>query len=95
MAEAAGMSPRSFQRHFRPATGQTPGAWLAATRGERARALLTADSAPIERGAEAAGFASAFTFRRQFRRILGVTPSAFRARFLAVRAGGSGPAPPD
>lgn len=83
MAEAAGMSPRSFQRHFRAATGQTPAAWLAVTRIEHAKALLTADGASIERIAEAAGFASPFTFRRQFRQIVGIPPRAFRAQFLA------------
>ena len=77
------MSPRTFQRHFRAATGQSPCAWLAATRIEHAKALLTANAAPIERIAEAAGFASAFTFRRQFRQVVGIPPRAFRAQFRA------------
>ena len=87
MAKAAGMSPRTFQRHFRAATGQSPIVWLAVTRIEHAKALLITGTAPIERVAEAAGFASAFTFRRQFRHIVGIPPRAYRAQFVA--GGGS------
>lgn len=83
MAATAGMSPRSFQRHFRAATGQSPGAWLSGLRLELARALLSAGAAPIEQVAGEAGFGSAFTFRRQFRQALGITPREFRARFPA------------
>lgn len=82
MAQEACMSPRSFQRHFKAATGLAPADWLVATRIEEAKRLLVSGRAPVERVAEAAGFASAFTFRRQFRRRVGVSPRDYRARFF-------------
>lgn len=72
MARAAAMSPRPFQRHFRTATGQTPAGWLAVTRIAHAKARRIAGPAPVERVAEAAGLAGPCTFRRRFRRIVGM-----------------------
>jgi AraC family transcriptional activator FtrA len=81
LAQAAGMSRRTFLRRFKANTGTTPAAWLAAARVERARDLLASSSAPIEDIAAAAGFGSAATLRHHFRRRMQLSPGDYRRRF--------------
>ena len=81
MAARAGMSLRSFLRHFRAATGMAPGEWLLAERLRRARDLLEAGDSGIEQVAVACGFGTAATLRHHFNRRLGISPAAYRARF--------------
>ncbi|MCF4167238.1 transcriptional regulator FtrA [Zavarzinia compransoris] len=81
LADRAGMSLRSFLRHFRAATGMAPGEWLLAERLRRARDLLEAGDAGIEQVALACGFGTAATLRHHFNRRLGISPAAYRARF--------------
>ncbi len=80
MARAAALSPRGLHRHFRATLGQSPGAWLLAERVAQARALLEAGH-PVQRVTEECGFGSALAMRQQFKAAMGVTPSAYRARF--------------
>ncbi|WP_376095909.1 transcriptional regulator FtrA [Roseomonas sp. CCTCC AB2023176] len=87
MAGAAGMSRRTFIRRFRETTGATPAAWLLDERVRRARELLETTRAPVEEVAAASGFASAATLRLHFRGMLGIPPSAYRARFGGDGAG--------
>lgn len=86
LAEAAGMSPRTFLRRFEAATGMTPARWLLAERLARARELLETTPAGVEQIAQAVGFGAA-ALRHHFRKSLATTPQAYRARF-AVRARG-------
>ncbi|WP_372085057.1 transcriptional regulator FtrA [Tistrella mobilis] len=81
MAEEAAMSPRTFARRFREATGMSPGDWLARERLARARDLLETSSAPLTDIAEAVGFGSVESLRHQFRIRLSTSPSAYRAHF--------------
>ncbi|MCQ4162659.1 transcriptional regulator FtrA [Roseomonas sp. GC11] len=81
MAREAALSPRGLHRHFRQATGQSPGAWLLAERVARARELLEATTLPVETVAEVAGFGSAAALRQQMKAALGSSPAAYRARF--------------
>jgi AraC family transcriptional regulator, transcriptional activator FtrA len=81
LASHAVMSERSFMRHFKEATGMSPGDWLIAARVDRARELLETSSHSIEVIAEQAGFGTAMTLRHHFRRRLGVSPRNYRARF--------------
>jgi AraC family transcriptional regulator, transcriptional activator FtrA len=80
LAAEAGMSRRTFLRRFKAATGTTPGEWLAAERLARARELLEATGHGIEDVAAACGFGSAAALRHHFRRRLGTSPAAYRAR---------------
>jgi transcriptional regulator GlxA family with amidase domain len=84
LAARAGMSERSFARHYRATTGETPARAVEALRVEAARRLLEAGRAPIKRIAAQAGFGSEETMRRSFLRRVGVTPQDYRERFGAA-----------
>lgn len=86
MAARLAMSPRSFLRHFKAATGCTPGIWLDTARLQEARRLLESTTLPIEQVAEQAGFGTVQALRRQFRQTLGVSPSDFRRAFSNTAA---------
>lgn len=81
LAERAGMSERSFVRHFRAETGRTPARAVEQIRVEAAQRLLGDTPWPVKRVAARCGFGTEETMRRSFVRVLGVTPQAYRARF--------------
>lgn len=81
LAAKAAMSQRTFIRHFKDATGTTPGAWLVAARLTHARDLLETTALPIRHVAVECGFGSEMTLRHHFRRQLHTSPSVYRARF--------------
>ena len=83
MAAEAGMSERSFARHYREATGLTPRRAVERLRVEAARQLLTASDLPFKRIAARCGFGTEETMRRSFLRVQGVGPQAYRGRFGA------------
>jgi transcriptional regulator GlxA family with amidase domain len=83
LAERAGMSERSFVRHYRAQTGVTPARAIDQLRLEAARRLLGDTSFPVKRVAARCGFGSEETMRRSFLRSTGVTPQAYRERFAA------------
>jgi transcriptional regulator GlxA family with amidase domain len=81
LADQAGMSERSFSRHYAEATGQTPARAIERLRVEAARRLLSESHAPVKRIAQRCGFGSEETMRRGFLRLLAVTPQDYRSRF--------------
>jgi AraC family transcriptional activator FtrA len=81
MARAAAMSPRTFMRRFRDATGRSPAEWLIDARLERARELLESTELTIDEIAQRCGFGASATLRHHFRRRLSLSPLAYRARF--------------
>ncbi len=81
LAGQAGMSERSFSRHYAEATGLTPGRGVERLRVEAARRLLSESRLPIKRIASRCGFGSEETMRRSFLRLLAATPQDYRARF--------------
>ncbi len=83
LAGQAGMSERSFSRHYSEATGLTPGRALERLRVEAARRLLSESSLPVKRVSQRCGFSSEETMRRSFLRLLAATPQDYRARFSA------------
>lgn len=87
LARLAGMSLRSFLRHFRSATGLAPGEWLLRQRLARARELLETGDCGVEQVAVACGFGTAATLRHHFHRRLGLGPSDYRRRFRREGAG--------
>lgn len=81
LADQAGMSERSFSRHYAQATGQTPARAVERLRVEAARHQLSESGIPIKRIAQRCGFGSEETMRRSFLRLLAVTPQDYRSRF--------------
>ena len=81
LASQAGMSERSFSRHYLDATGLTPARAVERLRIEAARRLLSESKLPVKRIARQCGFGSEETLRRSFLRLLAVTPQDYRARF--------------
>jgi len=81
LADQAGMSERSFSRHYAEATGQTPARAVERLRVEAARRLLSESRTPVKRIAQRCGFGSEETMRRSFVRLLAVTPQDYRDRF--------------
>jgi AraC family transcriptional regulator, transcriptional activator FtrA len=80
-AKRAAMSERTFQRRFRESVGLSPTDWLQRERMYRARELLEARDDALQAIAEQCGYRSLETFRAAFRRVVGASPSAYRARF--------------
>jgi len=81
LAERAAMSPRTFARRFREATGTTPHRWLVHQRIIAAQRLLETTGDSIDGIAEAVGLQTAATLRHHFTRTLSTTPTAYRHRF--------------
>lgn len=86
MAREAAMSQRTFIRRFKEALGSNPGDWLIQIRTDAARDLLEAGAPSIEEVARVAGFGSVAALRHHFRRLIGVTPASYRARFSRIAA---------
>jgi len=81
LAARALLSPRSFARRFRAATGTTPMQWLLRQRVLHAQRLLETTDLPVDLVADRAGFGTATALRVHFRRIVGTTPAAYRRTF--------------
>jgi AraC-like DNA-binding protein len=85
LARLACCSPSHFIRTFAATFGETPHRYLQRRRVERAMFLLRSSRASVTDVCWAVGFASLGTFTRTFTRVVGETPTAYRAR---------GPLPP-
>ncbi len=81
LAERSHMSPRNFARTFAAEVGETPAAYVAKQRLERARVLLETTKTPVEEVARRCGFGTVETMRRAFGRRVGVSPADYRTRF--------------
>jgi AraC family transcriptional regulator len=80
IAKKLGLSAGFFTRAFKAATGKTPHDYIVDRRLARARALIAGLDMPLASVALACGFTSQAHMTSQFRRRLGITPAAFRAR---------------
>lgn len=83
LARRAGMSPRSFARHFRDQTGTTPARWVNGVRVRRAQHLLETTSLSVDQVAGRVGFGSASTLRERFTAVAGTPPLAWRRAFTS------------
>lgn len=77
LAQQAGMSRRSFDRHFQQSVGQSAKQWLQQARIEQAKVLLS-QGQRVEVVAGQCGFRTSSAFRAQFAQWTGVAPSQFR-----------------
>jgi AraC family transcriptional regulator len=83
IADLAGdvaMSPYHFLRVFRAVVGMTPHQFILRTRLHDAAVRLRRSTQPVLDIALDSGFGDLSTFNRQFRSIMGMTPTAFRQR---------------
>ncbi|MER8830125.1 helix-turn-helix domain-containing protein [Mesorhizobium sp. M0938] len=82
MVEQSGLTERSFLRRFRAATGQSPIEYIQTLRIEEAKHLLeTTETLPDDIAGEV-GYAEASSFRRLFKKLVGLSPAAYRRRML-------------
>ncbi|WP_327099669.1 helix-turn-helix domain-containing protein [Nocardia vinacea] len=81
MAARAAMSERHLARLFHDEVGTTPARYVELTRLEAAKRLMVTTDGSQDSVARQAGFGSAETMRRVFRRHLGVSPGGYRGRF--------------
>ncbi|WP_433444758.1 transcriptional regulator FtrA [Nonomuraea sp. CA-141351] len=81
LARVAGMSQRSFVRHFNRRTGTSPLRWVIAQRIAASLPLLESSTVPVEEVGAAVGFESPVTFRHHFSRSMRTSPSAYRKAF--------------
>lgn len=84
LADLCGMSPRTFLRRFKAATGRLPGAYLQAVRIEHAKAMLERERASVQQIALAVGYEDVSFFRALFKRATGMNPAEYRTRFAAL-----------
>jgi AraC family transcriptional activator FtrA len=84
MANVAATSHRTLTRKFTEEVGTTPLKWLKAERVARATELLESREVPLTDIWIACGFGSAETFRREFRKSIGVPPTRYRERLGAI-----------
>jgi transcriptional regulator GlxA family with amidase domain len=75
------LSERHFARVFKQETGTSTAQYVESARVEAARRLLESTDCPLEEVTAVAGFGSAETLHRAFRRQLATTPGAYRHRF--------------
>ena len=78
LARSAHVSEAYFSRSFKAAFGQTPHQYLLSRRMERAKALLRAAELSVTDVCLAVGFTSLGSFSTQFRRFVGISPTAYR-----------------
>jgi AraC family transcriptional regulator len=76
------MSPFRFARLFRHSTGLPPHRFILRARIDHAATLLETPALPIALISRVVGFRSPSHFSTVFRRLMGVTPRAYRAEVL-------------
>ena len=81
------MSPYHFARLFKRSTGVPPHRFLVRRRIDEARALLAAQTVPIAEIAQLVGFRTPSHFTTTFRRVTGMTPTAYRSGAAASGVG--------
>lgn len=86
LAKLAEMTERSFKRRFKMATGHTPVEYVQHLRIERAKQHLENSTLPVDEIAAQVGYEEPAFFRKLFKRITGLTPSAYRAKFRIAAA---------
>ena len=80
LARSAHVSESHFSRSFKAAFGETPHRYLLTRRIERAKALLRDGETPVTDVCLAVGFTSLGSFSATFARLVGESPTAYRAR---------------
>jgi AraC-like DNA-binding protein len=83
LASAAGVSKYHFIRCFASVYGTTPARYLTERRIERAQDLLRATNLTVTEICYLVGFASLGSFSSRFTELVGMTPTAYQAKYAA------------
>jgi transcriptional regulator GlxA family with amidase domain len=81
LASRTGMSPRTFARRFKAATGDTPINYLHRVRVNAAKHLLESEPRSVRQVSREVGYEDVTFFRRLFKRYTGAPPREYRERF--------------
>jgi len=86
MCAVAGLEERTFLRRFKSATGMRPVEYVQHLRVGKARGLLEFTRRTVDQIAWSVGYEDPAAFRKLFHRVVGLSPSQYRARFGVERA---------
>lgn len=84
MAGKSGLNARTFARRFRAATGYAPIDYVQALRIEEAKQMLENEDIGIEDIGIAVGYEDSTSFRRVFKRRVGLPPATYRRKFQRI-----------
>jgi AraC-like DNA-binding protein len=84
IASLARLSPSQTRRLFQTRLRESPRRWLIRERLIAAQTLMIRGDAPIAEIAEACGFCDVYHFGREFKRVVGASPAAWRRKELGV-----------
>ncbi|MFT5219719.1 MAG: transcriptional regulator GlxA family with amidase domain [Planctomycetota bacterium] len=84
MTEQSGLKPRTFARRFREATNYQPIDYVQNLRIESAKNLLETEDRAIDEISATVGYEDPASFRRLFKRKVGITPAHYRKKFMGI-----------
>ncbi len=84
MIERSGLNARTFSRRFRAATGFAPIDYVQALRIEEAKQMLEMDELSNDEVGASVGYDDPASFRRVFKRGVGLSPAAYRKKFQRI-----------
>jgi AraC-like DNA-binding protein len=85
IARLGGLSPSQTRRLFQKILRESPRRWLIRERLIAAQSLMIRENTPIASIAEACGFCDVYHFGREFKRVVGASPAAWRRTELGAR----------
>ena len=87
MTERSGLTPRTFKRRFKIATGYSPLEYVQTLRIEEAKHMLETTYTPVEDIGLEVGYEDINSFRRLFKRLTAITPHDYRQKFKSIPNG--------
>ncbi len=81
LAQMANLSPKTFMRRFKEATGAPPATYVQHLRIEAAKQCLERSEATVGEITFQVGYSDIRSFRRLFQRYVGLSPKGYRAKF--------------
>lgn len=81
LAKQVGLSTKQFTRLFRQYNHTTPHQYIIQTRINHGKYLLEETTLSVKAIALELGYADAFTFSRQFKKVVGIAPTTYRCKY--------------